>query len=159
MDNINRTFVQLVQTPIRMEPLLPLLDDPDCGAQSWFHGVTRRTTMVDAPSQSEPGSRSQCQITETLFYESHQTMALKQLHELADNALQRFGLSRIVIVHRLGEVPIGEASVVIGCCSAHRRNSFDALPWMMDELKSNVAIWKQERLQDGSTLWVHPTTP
>jgi molybdopterin synthase catalytic subunit len=62
-----------------------------------------------------------------------------------------------LIVHRLGEVPVGQVSVVVGCSSAHRVATFQALPWIMDELKRDVPIWKRELYTDGTTEWVHPT--
>ncbi len=138
-----RAHVELVDEPIDAGALASLIGHPDVGAQGWFHGVTRRTTGD--------------QITQTLFYEAHEAMALKELEKLAHDALDRFDLKQIVVVHRLGEVPIGEASVVIGCCSAHRVQTFDALRWIMDTLKKDVPIWKKEHFEDGSTEWVHPT--
>jgi molybdopterin synthase catalytic subunit len=95
-------------------------------------------------------------MTSYLSYEAHVPMAERELRRLAEEAVERFHLMRIVIVHRLGEVPIGDASVVVGCSSAHRRETFDALQWIMDTLKQRVPIWKQERYADGTTEWVHP---
>jgi molybdopterin synthase catalytic subunit len=83
-------------------------------------------------------------------------MAIVSLEKLAAAAIERFALCRLVIVHRLGEVPVGEASVVVGCSSAHRRQTFEALAWVMDTLKRETPIWKRETYADGSTEWVHP---
>jgi molybdopterin synthase catalytic subunit len=135
--------VELRPSPIEFESLQPLLSDPDVGAHGWFVGVTRRTTG-DA-------------ITQTLHYEANQPMAITELKRLAGQAIEKFSLSRVVIVHRLGEVPIGQASVVVGCCSGHRPATFAALPWIMDELKRDVPIWKRETFANGSKQWVHPT--
>ncbi len=159
MNEFHEPLVRLTDTPIVLEELLPWLDDPDCGAQGWFHGVTRRKTVISQPATVTGQPQTKTLVTDTLFYEAHRSMALRQLTELAQVAGERFGLTRTVIVHRLGEVPIGQASVVIGCSSPRRRPTMDALPWMMDQLKASVAIWKQERLEDGSNLWVHPVTP
>ena len=84
-------------------------------------------------------------------------MALRELEKLADTALREFKLCRLVIVHRLGEVPIGEASIVVGCSSGHRPETFQALAWVMDTLKREIPIWKREIYADGTTEWVHPT--
>ncbi|WP_063870173.1 molybdenum cofactor biosynthesis protein MoaE [Novipirellula maiorica] len=136
-------YVELTHDPIDANALLPKVGDPDVGAHAWFYGVTRRIT----------GDR----VTSLLSYEAHPSMAVAELNRLAREAIERFGLSKIVIVHRLGEVPVGEASVVLGCSSAHRKASFAALPWLMDQIKTDVPIWKRETYRDGTTQWVHPT--
>ncbi len=135
-------WIELVHGPIDTEALCGKLDHPDVGAHGWFHGVTRRKT----------GDR----VTDTLWYQAHEPMAMVQLEKLAEQSRTRFSLSRLVIVHRLGEVPIGQASVVIGCSSPHRPETFAALQWIMDTLKKEIPIWKKELYADGSTEWVHP---
>ncbi len=140
-----RLIVDLVDHPIDLSAYHAMMSDPDAGAVGWFHGVTRRTTGD--------------QITETLYYEAHSAMAKKQLHQLATMAAAKFGLLAVVIVHRLGEVPIGQASILVGCLGGHRKEVFAALPWMMDDLKREVAIWKQETFVSGPTQWVHPDAP
>ncbi len=134
--------IELVAAPIDFPSLQPMLADPDTGAHGWFLGVTRRTTG-DA-------------ITQTLHYEANQPMAIAELKRLANEAIDKFGLTRVVIVHRLGEVPIEQSSVVVGCSSPHRPETFAALPWIMNELKRDVPIWKRETYADGSKDWVHP---
>ena len=143
----NRVHVELVDSVIDLASLESEIGDPDVGAHGWFLGVTRRTT--DAAGKVS--------VTETLSYEAHESMATKELESLARQAIDRFALQHVVIVHRLGDVPIGEASVAVGCSSAHRIAAFEALPWIMDRLKQDVPIWKRETYTDGSTEWVHPT--
>ena len=62
----------------------------------------------------------------------------------------------VVLVHRLGTVPVGEASVLVGCSSAHRPESFSALPWIMEVLKRDVPVWKQDLDVNGAANWIHP---
>ena len=135
-------WIQLVDAPIDIESLRRKVEHDDSGAHGWFLGVTRRTT----------GDR----VTESLSYQAHRPMAHAELEKLAAAAIQRFELLRLVIVHRLGEVPIGQASVVVGCSSPHRGDTFESLAWIMDTLKQEIPIWKRERYIDGSTEWVHP---
>ncbi|QDT07223.1 Molybdopterin synthase catalytic subunit [Rubripirellula lacrimiformis] len=135
--------IELVDGPIDIAALTTRLGDPDVGAHGWFIGVTRRTTDQ--------------RITETLCYEAHREMAVSELQRLAEQAAEKFSLRQVIIVHRLGPVPVGQASIVVGCCSPHRVETFAALPWMMDVLKQDVPIWKQETYVDGSQQWVHPT--
>lgn len=136
-------WIELVDQPIDLHTWREKIADPDVGAIGWFEGVTRRTTDG--------------KITAALSYEAHRPMAISELTKLACGARERFNLTKVVIVHRLGQVPIGQASVVVGCSSAHRGPTFAALPWMMDALKRDVPIWKQEHYADGATEWVHPT--
>ncbi|TWU37694.1 Molybdopterin synthase catalytic subunit [Novipirellula aureliae] len=139
----DRVFISIVEEPINWMSFHHQLEDPDVGAHGWFSGVTRRKT----------GDR----ITESLSYQAHRPMAVLELRRLANEAMARFELTRLLIVHRLGVVPIGEPSVVIGCSSAHRKQAFAALPWLMDQIKEDVPIWKKEIYLDGTTEWIHPT--
>lgn len=140
-------LVRLTHEPIDPSQAWEVLADVDTGAQAWFAGVTRRkTTLADG----------QTRITKTLQYEAHEAMAVDQLQKLAEAATQEHSLAHVVIVHRLGEVPIGQASVLVGCSSAHRADAFAAMPWIMDRLKADVPIWKRETYDDQSTEWIHP---
>jgi molybdopterin synthase catalytic subunit len=144
--SLPNVYVDIVEHTIESDPDLMsqrrFLDDPDSGAHVWFYGVTRRRTGD--------------QITQSLSYEAHPTMAIKQLGRLAEEAIAKFALHRMLIVHRIGEVPVGMASVVVGCSGAHRAEVFTAVPWVMDNLKRDVPIWKRETFHDGETMWVHP---
>jgi len=71
-------------------------------------------------------------------------------------AHQRWPLVETAIVHRVGHLGLGEASVAIGVSSAHRQDAFAAGQWLIDTLKEVVPIWKQENWADGTTEWVHP---
>lgn len=142
-----RIHVALTDSVIDTPALHSYLDHPDVGAHCWFHGVTRRST------QTADGKTLQ---TESLSYEAHRPMAASELRRLATDAAERFGLLAVVIVHRLGKVPVKQSSVVMGCSSPHRPPCFAAPAWMMDELKRDVPIWKRELFTDGSTEWQHP---
>ncbi len=126
--------ISLTNEPLQFDDWADRLTDVDTGAHGWFAGVTRRKTKT---------AEGEVRITKTLHYEAHQTMAQAQLQQLAEQAEQRFDLAAVVIVHRLGEVPLGQASVIVGCSSAHRKDCFAALPWIMDRLKEDVPIWKR----------------
>tara|TARA_R110002049_G_scaffold2750_2_gene21545 strand:+ start:359887 stop:360357 length:471 start_codon:yes stop_codon:yes gene_type:complete len=145
--NTDSISIELVHCPIDLASLQTKIADPDVGAHGWFFGVTRRRTTTNDP---EP------KITQSLSYQAHEPMAEKQLLQIAADAIQRFGLTKLVIVHRLGDVPVGQASVVVGCSSPHRPATFEALPWVMDILKRDVPIWKCERYVDETSAWVHP---
>ncbi len=79
-------------------------------------------------------------------------MALQQLESLADQAVQKFQIRDVAIVHRLGRIEIGETSVLIAVASAHRAAAFDACRWLIDTLKRTVPVWKKEHFEDGA-VW------
>ena len=94
---------------------------------------------------------------ERLEYEAYEPMALAALAAIERGARERFAIGSCAIVHRLGEVPPAEASVVVVVAAAHRGPAFDACRWAMDELKRAVPIWKHERFADGDARWADGT--
>ncbi len=87
-----------------------------------------------------------------LDYEAYREMALKQMNELAQQAVEKFGVRDVALLHRLGRLKIGETSVLIVVASAHRGTAFDACRWLIDTLKKQVPIWKKETFVDGA-VW------
>lgn len=112
------------------------------GGIALFVGTTRRIT----------GGRE----TDKLFYEAHDSMAHSECALLARKAAEKWPVLRVVIWHRTGLVPVGEASVIIGVATAHRGPAFEACRYLIDTLKEDVPIWKREHFTDGSTEWVEP---
>ncbi len=94
---------------------------------------------------------------EWLEFEHYPGMAEKQLEALRAEALERFGVIEVAIVHRYGRIEIGEDIVLIVVAAGHRAEAFDACRWCIDELKKIVPIWKKEKTAGGE-LWVeeHP---
>ncbi len=88
-----------------------------------------------------------------LDYESYREMALLQMQRLAAEALERFGVRDVALLHRLGRLQVGETSVLIVVASAHRGAAFEACRWLIDTLKKQVPIWKRETFADG-VVWV-----
>ena len=135
-------MIQLTHEPIDVNALLAAAQRPEAGAVVLFLGITREFT----------GSRQ----TVELDYEAYETMAESELSKLEATARQRWQLVECFIVHRLGAVPLAEASVAIVASAPHRRAAFAAAEWLIDTLKECVPIWKRERWADGTTEWVHP---
>lgn len=94
--------------------------------------------------------------TVALEYEAYPAMAEKTLMALAEQALMRWPIERLVIAHRLGALGLGAISVVVAVSCPHRGDSFDACRWLIDTLKEVVPIWKKEAWADGTEEWVHP---
>lgn len=108
------------------------------GAVCVFDGIVRDNTR---------GRR-----TLYLDYEAYEEMALNQMRSLAEEAVVKFGVRDIAVVHRLGRLYVGESSVLIAVASAHRGAAFDACRWLIDTLKKTVPIWKKEQFEDGA-VW------
>ena len=88
-----------------------------------------------------------------LEYEAYAGMAEREMQRIADEAAVRFGVTRVDIVHRIGRLEIGEASVAIAVAAPHRAAAIDACRFVIDTLKQKVPIWKREHFADGTTLW------
>lgn len=88
-----------------------------------------------------------------LEYEAYVPMALKSIDAIERETRERWNLHEVNIVHRIGKVAIGEASVVIAVSSAHRDEAFKACRHLIDRLKEVVPIWKREYFSDGSFEW------
>ena len=138
-------MIELTSQPIDPSELIRQAQSPEAGAVVLFLGTSRRLTHG--------------RETVELQYEAYQDMASKELQRLEEEARLRWPLTECLLVHRLGTVPLGEASVAIVAASAHRREAFAAGEWLIDTLKERVPIWKQEHWADGAIEWVHPTTP
>jgi molybdopterin synthase catalytic subunit len=88
-----------------------------------------------------------------LWYEAHEAMALQEFERIAEEARDRFGDVRLAIVHRIGELRVGEISVAVLAAAPHRAAAFDACRYAIDELKRRAPIWKKERYADGAAQW------
>ena len=125
--------------------LINFCKPPAAGGIALFIGTTRQWTDG--------------RETTLLIYESYEPMALKEMHRLLDVAVNRWPIHRACILHRLGEVPLTEASVLVGVATVHRPEAFEACRFLIDRLKVQVPIWKQEHLTDGQLTWVVGNEP
>jgi molybdopterin synthase catalytic subunit len=91
-------------------------------------------------------------------YAAYETMAARELETIVTEAASRFGTDDIVVEHRIGQLALGDASVVIAVAHAHRAQAYDASRFVIEELKRRVPIWKREEYVDGTREWVDPTT-
>jgi molybdopterin synthase catalytic subunit/molybdopterin converting factor small subunit len=123
------------------------------GAIVGFLGRTRNSPGTPAPGQEAEAARHEGRFVESLGYEAHEPMALAMLERIADEIAERFGVERIAILHRTGDVPLGEPSVAVVAVSPHRDAAFAAARYAIDETKARAPIWKAERFADGH-VWV-----
>lgn len=138
-------MIRLTHDPIDVPALLDLVGSPQAGAVVLFLGTTREFTRG--------------RQTASLDYECYPEMAERKLAELESEARRRWPIIECGVVHRLGHVALGEASVAVAVSTPHRRDAFEAGQWLIDTLKEVVPIWKRETWADGATEWVHPGAP
>jgi molybdopterin synthase catalytic subunit len=149
-------ILEIVDGPLARTILADLEDrlatDED-GAVVGFIGRTRVSPGTPAPGQEAEAARHAGRSVESLGYEAHETMAVRVLAAIADEIAARFGVERLAIVHRIGEVPLGEASIAVVAVAPHRDAAFRAARYAIDETKARAPIWKSERFRDGH-VWI-----
>lgn len=133
------------------EPLIRLTRE-SIDAQSLIAGAKRGEDGAVVVFDGIVRNNSRGRQTLYLDYEAYEEMALRQMHELAAEAVRRFGIRDVSIVHRLGRLQVGETSVLIIVASAHRAQAYEGSRWLIDTLKKTVPIWKKETFVDGA-VW------
>ena len=129
-------MILIQNTPISIPFVEQQVSSDECGATLVFVGRTRN---------SFKGKR-----VVKLFYEAYEPMALKEMTKIKTEIQHLWPETKVAMVHRLGEVGIGQASVVIAVSTPHRDNCYKASRYAIDTLKKNVPIWKKEIYEDGS---------
>jgi molybdopterin synthase catalytic subunit len=137
----------IVRAPIDSAAVLAEVGDPADGAVLLFLGTVR--DHADGRAVSGMG------------YDAYEEMAADVLRQITDEAAERLGTPRVVVVHRVGELAIGEVSVAIAVSSPHRDAAYEASRYVIEEIKSRLPVWKHERFVEGEARWVegHPLAP
>ena len=148
--------LEITQQPITDDVLANLRREVPTsadGAYVMFMGMTRESAGTPSPGEEPEAAKHVGKPVVGLEYEVFDEMALDVLRTIASEIEQRFNVTRLAIVHRSGEVPLGEASVVVAAASPHRSAAFDAARYGIEELKARAPIWKSEQYADGS-VWI-----
>ncbi len=139
----SRLSCRITQDPIRLDELIAFVADPGAGAMATFVGTTR---------DNNEGRR-----VVRLEYECYPGMAEKEMAKIGQEVLERWPVKKVAMLHRLGRVDIGEASVAIAVSSGHRHAAFEACHYAINQLKETVPIWKKE-LYEGGEVWIGSQT-
>ncbi|MCJ8343947.1 molybdenum cofactor biosynthesis protein MoaE [bacterium] len=131
---------EITKNTLKIEDYLSHVQDEAHGAIVSFLGVVRNI--------------HEGKSVHKIFYECYEKMALKQMQKIQDATIQKFPMIKMVLVHRIGMVELQEASIVVLTSSKHRKHSFEANMYIMDEVKKLLPIWKKEHHPDGETSWV-----
>ena len=129
----------LTEDVLDAQQVAACVDDPACGAVVTFIGNVRQT--------------NEGRDVHYLEYEAFPGMAEAKMAEIAREIEERWDLSQVAIVHRLGRCAIGEASIIIAVASPHRKEAFEACHYAIDRVKQIVPIWKREVWRDGA-VWI-----
>lgn len=134
----------MIDLEISAEPLdtvacIRKATDPECGGIAVFIGAVRNETEGKKVVRLE--------------YESYDSMALKELKKIGEEAIRLWGIKNIVVRHRKGVLHPGDIAVIIVVSATHREAAFDACRYAIDTLKKTVPVWKKEVFQDG-VEWV-----
>lgn len=135
---------RIQEEPIDDRALLAEIAAPANGALLLFHGVVR--------------NHHEGKAVDRIDYHAYRPMADRILEELTAEIAAEFGLDHLVVVHRIGVLAVGEASLLVAAGSAHRPPVFEAVLALVDRLKARVPIWKKEYGPDG-TSWVEGVLP
>ncbi len=137
---LNQDIFAVVDRPLSPDEIAARVDDPGAGGVVIFSGVVRNQT------DGRP--------VKFLEYEAHNPMAEAKMREIGVAIRARWsGVRRVAMLHRVGRLEIGEASVLIAVSAAHRGDAFEACRYAIDTLKRTVPVWKKEHFEDGE-VWV-----
>ncbi|MGO3046395.1 molybdenum cofactor biosynthesis protein MoaE [Psychrobacter celer] len=120
--------------------LRAMLDDASCGAFACFEGRVR--------------NHNNASCVERLTYYGYEDLAINQGRQIMDEAKEKFEITAAVAIHRIGALEIGDIAVWIGVISAHRYPAFDACRWILDTIKADIPVWKQEYYDNESPKWL-----
>lgn len=132
-------IVRIQQEPIDTFELMNSVRSPESGAVVTFQGTVRRFS----------------ERTEVirLFYESYLEMALDSIRKICEEARSKYGIRDSAVVHRIGNVELGEDSVVVVVSSPHREEAFMACKFVIDRIKKETPIWKKDISAQGKEAW------
>jgi molybdopterin synthase catalytic subunit len=137
-------MIRVTKSDFSVDEELRRLKTPSVGGIVTFVGVVR--------------AESEGQRVDSMEIEVYPEMAEKQLQIIRGEAIKKFGVEEILIVHRYGNLMVGDNIVLIAVSAGHRDSAFDACRYVIDELKKTVPIWKRERTPTGA-CWVEVGRP
>jgi molybdopterin synthase catalytic subunit len=135
----------ITNEPIDPAAVLSAVGDPEHGAAVLFLGTVRRS--------------NEGRIVRGMRYDAYVAMAEEVLGTIGREAAERAGTDAVALVHRIGDLAIGDASVAIAVSSPHRAQAFDAARYAIEEIKLRLPVWKHEHYVDGTAAWLDGAVP
>ncbi len=132
-------MINITDQPININEVMAAATDPTAGAVNLFTGTVRDNALSKKVVRLE--------------YEAYEEMAIAETQKIFEEATSRYGLIRWSMAHRVGVLKPGEIAVAVAVSTKHRKESFEASQFIMDELKAKVPIFKKEVFEDGEE-WI-----
>ncbi len=142
---MSRLTCRITREPLDAGALLREIVSPADGAALLFWGVVR--------------NHNEGREVDHLHYDAYVPMAEAKLREIAGEALARWQTGDLAVIHRIGRLEVGEASVAIAVASTHRAEAYEASRYIIEELKRRVPIWKREGYTEGEGEWLGGQAP
>jgi molybdopterin synthase catalytic subunit len=138
-----QTEIKISSEPLNIQTCIDWIMSPESGGIDVFIGTVRNATKGKTVMRLE--------------FEAYETMAIAEMGKIAQQAIEKWPVQKLLIHHRTGVLAVGEIPVVIAVSAAHRAAAFEACRYVIDTLKQTVPIWKKEIFEDGE-VWVaaHP---
>jgi molybdopterin synthase catalytic subunit len=140
VSGLDRTLARVTDVPLSVDEALAAVADPAAGGTCVFLGTVR--------DHSDAG------VVTGLTYEAWDDLAVARLQALGEEMLTSWPVCRVALLHRSGELTVGEISVVVAVSAPHRAEAFEACRHGIERLKHDVPIWKKESLASGEAHWV-----
>lgn len=132
--------MHLTRHPLDVKDLLAEVQGPERGGTCVFTGTVRNDGDVTG-----------------IEYSAYEAMAFAEIERILSEAQAQWPGARVILQHRLGLIPVGEASIAIAAAAPHREDAFAACRFMIETVKKRLPIWKKEHHADGTTSWVDPS--
>jgi molybdopterin synthase catalytic subunit len=133
-------LTELRDTPLSVDEVRAAVADPAAGGIAMFLGTVR--------------DHDQGRGVTRLDYSAHPTAAA-ELRRMAEKVEASYRIRALAVLHRVGELEIGDLAVVIAVAADHRDEAFAACRAAIEDLKATVPIWKHQLFADGESEWVH----
>jgi molybdopterin synthase catalytic subunit len=131
-------LIQITNDHVNLQVVMNELEDNSAGAVSIFIGKVRNRGKFGNVSE--------------IYYEAYREMAEEKMREIESEAHTKWNIKKLVAIHRIGNLKVGETSIIIGVCSEHRNEAFEACKYIINNVKTRVPIWKKE-ISEESQKW------
>jgi molybdopterin synthase catalytic subunit len=131
-------LISITNNDLSLQEIMCELEDTSAGALSVFIGKVR--------NRGRSGNVSE------IYYEAYSEMAEEKMREIENEAQAKWPIKKLVTIHRIGNLKVGETSIIIGVSSEHRHEAFEACKYIINNLKTRVPIWKKE-ISEESQKW------
>jgi molybdopterin synthase catalytic subunit len=132
-------LISITDNHLSLQEIMYHLEDNSAGAISIFIGSVR--------NQGRSGNVSE------IHYEAYNKMAEEKMNDIENEAHTKWSIKKLIAIHRIGNIRVGETSIIIGVSSEHRKDAFEACKYVIDNVKTRVPIWKKE-ISDENQKWV-----